>query len=207
MILKSLRDKNIKFAFYLGLIWGLGNLCLPLSAHADASQPFVGEISCGGWNFCPSGWLDCNGQVLSIAQNEVLFQLIGTTYGGDGQTTFALPNITGRTMVHQGQGPGLTNRVIGESGGAETVTLTTSQMPVHNHPVAANTGSEKSASPTNRIAGTATASVYAAATADSIALAAGTVGNSGGSQPHNNLQPYLAAKCCIALFGIFPSQN
>ena len=189
------------------LILGLGNLCLPCFVHADASLPFIGEISCGGWNFCPRNWADCNGALVPIVENEALFNLIGTIYGGDGQTTFALPNITGRTMVHQGQGPALTNRVIGESGGAETVTLTTLQMPVHNHPVAANTGSEKSASPTNKIAGNATASVYATATADSIALAAGTVGTSGGSQPHNNLQPYLASKCCIALFGVFPSQN
>lgn len=206
MTMKSLRSKRLQNALIIGLIWGLATLCLPHLTHADASQPFVGEISCGGWNFCPNGWAECAGQLLPIAENDVLFNLIGTTYGGDGQTTFALPNIQGRTMVHQGQGPGLTSRVIGEAGGVETVTLTTSQMPIHNHPVAAHTGTEKSASPTNRIAGNAAASIYTSSAADTT-LGAAVVGTTGGAQPHNNLQPYLASKCCISLFGIFPSQN
>lgn len=208
MTMKIPRGRGLRNALFIGLVWGLGTLSLPSSAHADASSPFIGEISCGGWNFCPSGWAECAGQLFPIAENEALFALIGTTYGGDGQSTFALPNIQGRTMVHQGQGPGLSNRQLGETGGVETVTLTTSQMPVHNHALVAHTGTEKSASPTNRIAGPASAAapVYTS-TAANTTLAAGAVGTSGGSQPHNNLQPYLASKCCIALFGIFPSQN
>jgi microcystin-dependent protein len=205
--MKTPKGRGLRNVLFIGLIWGLGTFGLPFAAHADGSQPFIGEISCGGWNFCPKNWAECNGQLLPILQNEALFALIGTTYGGDGQTTFALPNITGRTMVHQGQGPGLSNRQMGEAGGVETVTLATSQMPVHNHSLVAHTGSEKSASPSNRVAGpvSVSAPVYTS-TAANTTLAAGAVGTTGGSQPHNNLQPYLASKCCIAIFGIFPSQ-
>jgi microcystin-dependent protein len=206
--MKRLRGKGLQYSFLIGMIWGLGTLCQPVPARADAGMPFIGEISCGGWNFCPAGWADCNGALVQIFDYEALFNLIGTTYGGDGQTTLALPNIQGRTMVHQGQGPGMSNRVIGETGGVEIVTLTPGQMPTHAHTVVAHTGSEKSASPTNKIPGNTPA---AAATYTTVAahttLAAGAVGTSGASQPHNNLQPYLAVKCCISLFGIFPSQN
>lgn len=204
MNMKTCRGKGLRFALAIGLVWGLGNLCLPVSAHADAMEPFIGEISCGGWNFCPVGWADCDGTLLPIAQYEALFTLIGTTYGGDGQVTFALPNIKGRTLVHQGQGPGLTNRVMGESAGAETAAVSTAQMPAHSHSLAAHTGSEKSASPTNRVPGIAPAYTSSAA---NTAFAGGTVGSSGGAQPHNNLQPYLTVKCCIAYEGIYPSQN
>ena len=175
--------------------------------HAD--QPFVGEVMCGGWNFCTQGWAECNGQQVSIAEYETLFQLIGTTYGGDGQETFALPNIQGRTIVHQGQGAGLSNRVLGETAGAETVTLTTNQMPSHPHGVAAHSGAEKAASPTGKIPGvTATvAPTYNSAATSSKTLPVGALAPTGGSQPHNNLQPYLVMKCCISLYGIFPTQN
>ena len=207
MAMKVLLDKGLRYLFTIGLAVGSGILFLPNAARADASSPFIGEISCGGWNFCPLNWEDCAGQLLPIVQYEALFNLIGTTYGGDGQTTFALPNIAGRTMVHQGQGTNLSNYTIGQTGGTETVTLTTAQIPAHNHTVVSHTGSEKSASPTSKIPGNATSPVYAPSTTDSIPLAAGTVGTTGGSQPHNNLQPYLTIKCCISLFGIFPSQN
>lgn len=208
MTMKLFGGKRLLDALLIVLVWGLGNLCLPVSAHADAMEPFIGEISCGGWNFCPMGWADCRGQLLPIAENEALFSLIGTTYGGDGQFTFALPNIQGRTVVHQGQGPGLSSRVIGESAGAETASVSTSQMPVHSHQLVAHTGSEKSASPANRIPGTASATTPAyTSSAANTAFAAGRVGTSGGTQPHNNLQPYLAVKCCIAVEGIYPSQN
>ena len=171
------------------------------------AQPYVGEMRMFAGNFAPAGWMFCAGQLLPISENETLFNLIGTTYGGDGQTTFALPNIQGRTMIHQGQGTGLTSRNMGETGGAETVTLTTSQIPSHNHQIAAHTGAERSASPVNSIPGIApaTAPVYTSS-ASNASLGAGALGASGGSQPHNNLQPYLAVKCCISLFGIFPSQ-
>src|SRR3712207_3315813 len=111
------------------------------------SEPFIGEIRMVGFNFAPRGWATCDGQLLSIAQNTALFSLLGTTYGGNGQTTFALPDLRGRAALHQGQGPGLTNRVIGEASGTETVTLTTNQMPSHSHGVNANSGEAGTKSP------------------------------------------------------------
>jgi len=171
-------------------------------------MPYVGEIRMFAGNFAPVGWLFCQGQQLSISENEVLFQLIGTTYGGDGQVNFALPNIQGRTMLHQGQGPGLSSRVLSETGGTETVTLTTNQMPSHTHGVAGHSGAEKSASPTGKIPGTtaATAPVYTGTATSAKTLPSNALSSTGGSQPHNNLQPYLVMKCCIAVQGIFPSQ-
>lgn len=188
---------------------GLGvvsSLALPTTAQAQ--QPYIGEVICGGWNFCPNGWGECNGQLINITDNETLFNLIGTTYGGDGQSTFALPNIQGRTMVGQGTGAGLATKVIGEQGGVESVTLTTQQIPSHTHPLAANAGVEKSASPAGKIVGTApgSAPVFSSA-APSTNLSPSVVSTAGQSQPHNNLQPYLAVKCCISLFGVFPTQN
>lgn len=174
-----------------------------------AEDPFIGEVMCGGWNFCPDGWLECNGQQVIIAEYDALFSLIGTTYGGDGQYTFALPNIQGRTMVHQGQGTGLSNRVLGETGGAETVTLTTNQLPSHTHGVAVHSGAERSASPTGKIPGTTTAAtpVYNSTATSGKTLQSNALSQAGGSQPHNNLQPYLVMKCCISWAGIYPSQN
>lgn len=179
------------------------SLTLPLQAQAQA--PFAGEVVCGGWTFCPNGWGECNGQVLPITGYAALFQLIGTTYGGDGQSNFALPNIVGRTMVGQSQGPGTSNRVLGETGGSESVTLTTAQMPTHTHAMVANGGAEKSASPTGKIVGVTpgSAPVFSSA-APNTTLNPAAVSFAGQSRPHNNLQPYLAVKCCIALFGIFP---
>lgn len=176
---------------------------------AAALDPFVGEIACGGWTFCPIGWGECNGALVSISQNDVLFALIGTTYGGDGVTTFALPNIQGRAMVHQGQGPGLSNRVIGQNGGVESVSLSTQQTPTHTHALAAHTGTDKSSSPTSKIAGTApaTAPVYASVAALTALKSDAVSSTPAGSQPHNNLQPYQTARCCIALTGIFPTRN
>jgi microcystin-dependent protein len=207
MIRYSLRIPGVVLVLLTGLTWGGAGLCLPQSAHAGPYDQFLGEITCGGWNFCPNGWMECSGQLLSISQNSALFSLIGITYGGNGQTTFALPNIQGRTMIHQGQGSGLSNRTMGETGGAETVTLATANIPAHNHQVAAHSGSDKSASPVNRIPGTATANapIYTSSAPDT-SLGAGAVASAGGSAPHNNRQPYLAVKCCIAVTGIFPSR-
>lgn len=183
--------------------WTLMGLVAPVTVHAQ----FVGEVACGGWNFCPNGWADCNGQILAISEYDVLFNLIGTTYGGDGQQTFALPNIQSRTMVHTGTGPSLTTRQLAKTGGAENVTLATNQIPSHSHPLAAYTGNERSASPTGRMPGIAPAAapVYAAS-GSLVGLNSNAISMTGGSQPHNNLQPYLAVKCCISLFGVFPSQ-
>lgn len=168
------------------------------------STPYVGEIRLFAGNFAPVGWMFCQGQTLSIAENEVLFQLIGTTYGGDGQTTFALPDLSGRVPVHQGVGPGGSSRILGELGGTETVTLLASQMPVHTHAMRASTAAATGSAPGGALlASTAVASYDTGAAAT--AMAGGAVGPAGGNQPHDNMAPTLALSYIIALFGIFPS--
>ena len=174
------------------------------------SQFFLGEIMMFAGNFAPRGFAFCNGQLLPIDQNNALFALIGTTYGGDGQTTFALPNLQSRVPIHIGQGPGLPNHVIGQNGGVEQVTLLAANLPSHTHQVmcTSNTGSQ--AGPVGGV--WATDSSGATAEYDpptATALAAGAIGNAGQAGPsaHNNIQPYLAIHYCIALEGIFPSQN
>lgn len=188
-----------------GLCVAWAALAVPQAAHAG--DPFLGEVMCGGWNFCPVGWAECNGQLMAISQNSALFSLLGTTYGGDGQTTFALPNLQSRTVVGDGQGPGLTNRTQGETGGEETVTININTMPMHNHGLAAHDGAEKSASPTGKVMGVSPTNAKAyASQATNVQLRPNAMSIVGGSQPHSNLQPYLAVKCCIAVNGIFPSQ-
>lgn len=194
------RTPRLRQALLAGAISAAG---LGLQGNALAQQPFVGEIACGGWDFCPARWLACDGSLVPIAEYETLFQLIGTTFGGDGQSTFAVPDLRGRTMVHQGNG-----FVLGQVGGQETVTVTSNTMPAHSHAPSAHDGSEKSASPTGKIAGRAPASapVFKASGGPTTNLHPAAVGNSGGApQPHNNLQPYLVNKCCISMVGIFPS--
>ncbi len=170
------------------------------------SQPFIGEVRMFGGNFAPRGWAFCNGQLLSIAQNNALFALIGTTYGGDGQTTFALPNLRSRVPMHMGNGAG-TTATIGEMGGVESVTLTTNQIPNHTHTLQASTATGTSAAPAgNVLAASNAVKVYKAGTPAN-ALAAQAMTNSGGNQPHNNIQPYQCVNFIIALEGIFPSRN
>jgi microcystin-dependent protein len=164
------------------------------------TSPYVGEIRMGGWNFAPAGWAMCNGQLLPINENETLFQLIGTTYGGDGQTNFALPDLRGRLPVHQG--PGFT---IGQAAGTETVTLTSAQIPAHSHPFAATTNPGAQRNPTGNALATVVAGSAYAQDPPTTALAANSIGNTGNSQPHNNLQPYLCVTFIISLFGVFPS--
>ncbi len=199
------RGRSALLSTVLGACLALGTLALPQTAQAD---PFLGEVVCGGWNFCPSGWGECNGQLLPISENSALFTLLGTTFGGDGQSTLGLPNVQGRTMLGTGQGAGLSSRILGETGGQETVTLTANQIPAHSHGLAANGGVEKSASPVSKILGVspASAKMYSSQ-ASNVQLKSDALSNVGGSQPHANLQPYLAVKCCIALQGIFPSQQ
>jgi len=173
------------------------------------SQPFIGQIITAGFNFAPRGYATCDGQILSIAQNTALFSLLGTTYGGNGTSTFALPDLRGRVPIHQGQGPGLTPRTMGELSGSENVTLISSQMPAHNHTVGALSTNGNLKSPTNNIPanvqGTST-NIYSASNADTT-MNPQMLGITGGSQPHNNMQPYLVINFCIALVGIFPSRN
>jgi microcystin-dependent protein len=171
------------------------------------ANPYVGEIRIFAGNFAPQGWAFCDGSILSIAENEVLFVLIGTTYGGDGQSTFGLPDLRGRLPIHQGDG-----YVIGALGGSETVTLTSAELPAHNHSVHSSTAHGNTSSPAGALwaaDGTGVAAPYRkpASGGTAVALAGGTVAPSGGGQPHENRQPVLAMNYIISLFGIFPSQN
>ena len=170
------------------------------------SDPFVGEIRMFGGNFAPAGWAFCNGQLMAISENEVLFNLIGTTYGGDGQSTFALPDLRGRLPVHQGQGAGLSNRILGESAGTETVTLTTQQIPIHTHPAQALAGAGNQSSPSNGVWAASGQGQYGVG-AGSVAMKNTLIASTGGSQPHDNMMPYTTISFIISLFGIFPSQT
>lgn len=170
------------------------------------SDPFIGEIRLFAGNFAPQGWAFCQGQLMAISQNDALFALIGTTYGGDGQSNFALPNLSGRIPLHQGQGPGLTPRTIGELSGAETVTLTTAQIPQHTHAMNASSAAATGTSPAGAVLAATSVASYDTAAATT-AMAAGALGSAGGSQPHENMAPTLALNYIISLFGIFPSQN
>jgi len=171
------------------------------------SDPFIGEIRMFAGTFAPVGWAICDGQLLPISENAVLFALLGTTYGGDGQTTFALPDLRGRAPLHQGQGIGLSLRFIGEALGSENVTLLASQMPLHAHAQVASANAASSASgPSAAPAASATTSFYGSGNAD-LTMAASAVGSAGNDQPHNNMAPYLALNFIISLFGIFPSRN
>jgi microcystin-dependent protein len=163
------------------------------------AQPYVGEIRMFAGNFAPAGWMFCDGQLLPISENQTLFNLIGTTYGGDGQSTFALPDLRGRIPLHFGSG-----FVLAETGGAEEVTLTVNQIPTHSHPFLASTGPGASNSPENKVPGEQpTISLYIEDVAPS-ALSPNAVSPVGGSQPHTNFQPYLCIDFIISLFGIFP---
>ena len=165
------------------------------------AQPYVGEIRMFAGNFAPAGWMFCEGQLLPISENETLFQLIGTTYGGDGQSTFSLPDMRGRLPIHTGNG-----FILAETGGLEEVTLTSNQIPVHNHPVLATENLAIAASPAGAyLSSTNTGQkIYSSAT-PTINMSPNLIGATGGSQPHTNFQPYLCINFIISLFGIFPS--
>lgn len=164
------------------------------------AQPYVGEIRMFGGNFAPAGWMFCEGQLLPISENETLFQLIGTTYGGDGQSTFALPDLRGRIPIHQGNG-----FILAETGGAEEITLTVNQIPAHSHPLlATNTVANDQTPAQNILAQTGTFDGYQSSPANA-PMASQSIGPVGGSQPHTNFQPYLCVDFIISLFGIFPS--
>jgi microcystin-dependent protein len=176
------------------------------------SQPYVGEIRMFGGNFPPNGWAFCDGQTIPISENETLFQLIGTTYGGDGQETFQLPNLQSRVPIHMGQGPDGTTYQIGEAAGVESVTLNTNQIPSHNHTVNAASTGQQQAPAANTLPSTVTAASAVNPHAygplnTAVQLNSGTIGVGGGSQPHENMQPFLVISFIISLFGIFPSQN
>ena len=165
------------------------------------AEPFLSEIRIFSFNFPPKGWAFCNGQFLPINQNQALFALLGTTYGGNGQTTFALPNLQGRAPMHFGNG-----HTLGEAGGSTAVTLTMQQMPQHIHLLNVTNNAATATAPDNTVVVAAAPSNAYGAAGNLVAMAP-TVGNVGGSQPHQNMQPYLGLNFCIALQGIFPSRN
>lgn len=168
------------------------------------SEPFLGEIRLFPYTFAPRGWAFCAGQIMSIAQNTALFSLLGVTYGGNGQTTFGLPDLRGRVAVSSGQGPGLSNYTLGQVAGTETVTLTTNEMPMHNHLVNASSQASSASRPSGAVPSGGGA--YTGAS-DGTVMNPSMIGVAGGSQPHENLQPYLTLNYCIALEGIYPSRN
>jgi microcystin-dependent protein len=172
-------------------------------------DPFVAEIRMFGGNYAPRGWAFCNGQLLSISQNTALFSLLGTTYGGDGKTTFALPNLQGRVPLQPGQGPGLSLRDLGEVGGRETVTLTPAQIPAHTHQLYASTGAANTANPQGAMLAVTAADnpIYAApGTGLELTMGPNAVG-ANDAQPHNNMQPYFTITFIIALEGVFPPRG
>jgi len=169
------------------------------------SSPYVGELRLVGFNFAPVGWATCQGQTIPISENDTLFNLIGTTYGGDGQSTFQLPDLQGRVPIHQGTALGQTF-VIGQSGGTESVTLTTQQMPAHRHPLVASSANGNTNLLQNQVLAGVSNPAYNAVTPNPGAtMNAGSITNAGGSQPHSNLQPYLVINWIIALYGVYPS--
>ena len=172
-------------------------------------DPFVAEIRIFPFNFPPKGWAFCDGQILPLSQNTALFALLGTTYGGDGKSTFALPNLQGNAPMHPGQGPGLSLHDLGEVGGSETVSLLESEIPAHPHSLmAAPVAATKSVPTGNSIARTSGATPYLPpAGAALAALSGNAVAPTGGDQPHNNMQPYLTLNFCIALQGVFPPRT
>lgn len=164
------------------------------------AEPFLSEIRITSFNFAPKGWTQCNGQLLPINQNQALFSLLGTVYGGDGRVNFALPDLRGRTPVHMGNG-----HTLGERGGEESHTLSIAEMPTHIHFAQASSNSGDTVIPTAGALGS-TSNMYGPPT-NLAAISSSAVSNNGGSQAHQNMQPYLALNCCIALQGIFPSQT
>ncbi len=164
------------------------------------SQPFVGEIRLFAGNFAPAGWMFCEGQLLPISEFETLFNLIGTTYGGDGQSTFALPDMRGRLPVHQGNG-----FTLAETGGVETVTLTVSQIPIHSHPFLGSGDVANLPNPAGNVVARSPQEKMFLNSNPTVAMATQFLGSTGGSQPHDNFQPYLCLDFIISLFGVFPS--
>ncbi len=187
------------------------SLCITAPAHAG-TDAYLGEITPVGFTFCPRATTDANGQLLAISSNTALFSLYGTTYGGDGRTTFALPDLRGRAPIHVGSGPGLTPRNLGSKSGTETNTMTVAQMPSHTHQGGIQTSNQAANSKNAKsdAFGIAQENTYVdGVTPSGNYMHAGTfqIGNSGGNQPQNNMQPFLTIRYCVVLQGIFPSRN
>jgi len=171
------------------------------------AEPFIGEIMMVGYTFCPRSWAEANGQLLPISNNTALFSLFGTTFGGDGRTTFALPDLRGRVPMHVGQGSGLLNRALGQQGGSETNTLTANQLLAHSHSLNGTTAAANAVDPLgNVLANTGRSDTYTTS-APNAQMSSGAIGPTGGGQAVNNMQPFLTIRYCVALNGIFPSRN
>jgi microcystin-dependent protein len=168
-------------------------------------EPFIGQIIMFGGNFAPKGWALCDGQLLQIVQNTALFSILGTTYGGDGRTTFALPDLRGRVPLHPGNGPGLTPRSLGEKAGAEAVTLSTGEMPTHNHLVKCSPLAGNNRGPTDQVPAAHDDQNYRGVGSDT--MAAAMIHDAGGGAAHTNVQPFLGVNFIIALVGVYPSRN
>ena len=172
------------------------------------ADPFVAEIRIFPFNFAPKGWAWCDGQLMPVSQNTALFSLVGTTYGGDGKSTFALPDLQGRAPMHPGHGPGLSRHDLGETGGTETVTLLESEIPAHNHRVSGSNGPANLQSPAaDRVLGRANTNAYLDNPGNLVTMAPQALAPAGGDQPHNNMQPYLTFYFNIALQGVFPPRS
>ncbi len=174
--------------------------------RAEAVDQYIGQMMWVPYNFAPRGWAFCNGQLLSLAQNTALFSLLGTTYGGNGQTNFALPDMQGRLMVNAGQGPGLSNYGQGQSGGEETHALNVSEIPAHSHMIAAvDTSADATSAASNLHGPSAPGKAYGSSASAAMSVAA--LSSSGGGQGHNNMMPYVTLNCIIALQGVFPPRQ
>ena len=170
------------------------------------SEPYIGEIKMFAGNFAPRGWALCDGALLAVSSNDALFSLLGTIYGGDGRTTFGLPELRGRIPIHMGSGPGLSSRAWGQKSGSESVTVTAAQLPVHQHAPLSITEPANTTNPAGALPAQAASATFR--TSGSLAaMASGSVGNTGGSQAHPNVQPFLCVNFIIALTGVYPSRN
>lgn len=170
-------------------------------------EPFIGQIMMFGGNFAPRGWANCDGQLLAISQNEALFSILGTMYGGDGRTTFGLPDLRSRVPIHVGRGPGLSNYVQGQKGGSETKVLTVNQLPNHSHTLNASSDVGNSSDPTSRVLGNTGGRDTEYNTSPNVQMAANAIGNTGGGQPFSILPPYNTVRYIIALEGIYPPRT
>lgn len=185
-----------------GAIFGISMISNLTKAQ---SEPFIGQIAFVAFNYAPNGWVECNGQTMSIAQNETLFSLLGTTYGGNGMTTFQLPDMRGRVLVHNGKGNWTSDYQMGQMGGQESVTLTNAQMPSHSHSVNAVLADGNQSTPKGNLpANTKTLDQEYSNSSPDTTMRQEMIAPSGGNQPHENIQPYVAMKCIIAIQGIYP---